>query len=50
MRLTAVAALISDLPEWELTAWVDRGWVHPEQNELHSSNVFRQIFFDPHRI
>lgn len=30
MRLTAVAALISDLPEWELTAWVDRGWVHPE--------------------
>ena len=27
MRLTAVAELITDLPEYELTAWVDRGWV-----------------------
>ena len=31
MRLTAVAELITDLPEYELTAWVDRGWVRPDR-------------------
>ena len=30
MRLTAVVALFSDLAEPDLTAWVQRGWVHPE--------------------
>jgi chaperone modulatory protein CbpM len=27
MRLTAVVALFPDLPETEVLAWVDRGWV-----------------------
>lgn len=31
MRLTAVVALFADLDEPELTAWVERGWVRPEQ-------------------
>jgi chaperone modulatory protein CbpM len=36
MRLTAVVALFSsqglaDLGEPELTAWIERGWVRPEQ-------------------
>jgi len=31
MQLTAVVALFSDLGEPELTAWVERGWVRPEQ-------------------
>lgn len=30
MRLEAVAALFSDLPEAELVAWVERGWVRAE--------------------
>ena len=30
MRLTAVAVLLN-LGEPDLTAWIDRGWVHPEQ-------------------
>jgi chaperone modulatory protein CbpM len=30
MRLTAVIALFPDLPETELHAWVQRGWVRPE--------------------
>lgn len=29
MRITAVVALFPDLPEPELTAWVERGWVRP---------------------
>ncbi|MDR3531868.1 MAG: chaperone modulator CbpM [Rhodopila sp.] len=30
MRFTAVVALFPDLPETELHAWVERGWVRPE--------------------
>jgi chaperone modulatory protein CbpM len=30
MHLTAVVALFSDLGEPELIAWIDRGWVRPE--------------------
>ena len=30
LQLTSVTALFSDLPEQELTAWVERGWVRPE--------------------
>ncbi len=30
MRVTAVAALFTDLAETELVAWVERGWVRPE--------------------
>ena len=33
MRLTAVVALFPDLPEAELQAWVERGWVRPEGTE-----------------
>jgi chaperone modulatory protein CbpM len=41
MHLTAVVALFSDLGETELTAWVERGWVHPD----HADNdpVFHDI-------
>jgi len=30
LRFSAVTALFADLPEQELTAWVQRGWVRPE--------------------
>lgn len=30
MRITAVIALFPGLPEPELMAWVERGWVRPE--------------------
>ena len=30
METGAVLALLGDLEEGELTAWVERGWVHPE--------------------
>jgi chaperone modulatory protein CbpM len=30
MRITAVVALFTDLPEAELTSWVARGWVRPD--------------------
>ena len=29
MHITAVVAQFTDLNEAELTAWVERGWVHP---------------------
>jgi chaperone modulatory protein CbpM len=31
MRITAVVALFADLPEAELTSWITRGWVRPDQ-------------------
>ena len=33
MRFTAVVGLFPDLPETELQAWVQRGWVRPEGTE-----------------
>jgi chaperone modulatory protein CbpM len=33
MRITAVAALFTDLGEPELTSWIDRGWIRPELTE-----------------
>ena len=41
MRFTAVAALFPDLPETELHAWVERGWVRPEGAE--PDWVFQEI-------
>lgn len=41
MRLTAVVALFPDLPEAELQAWVERGWVRPEGTE--PDWVFQEI-------
>ena len=41
MQLTAVVALFSDLQETELVAWVDRGWVRPE--EAGTGPVFHDI-------
>ena len=41
MQITAVAALFSDLPVIELTAWVERGWVLPES--VDSGWVFHEI-------
>src|SRR6185312_15455048 len=41
MRITAVAALFTDLPEAELTLWVERGWVRPEQAD--AGWIFEEI-------
>jgi chaperone modulatory protein CbpM len=41
MRLTAVVALFTDLGEPELTAWIERGWVHPE--EAPTGPIFHEI-------
>ena len=41
MQITAVTALFSDLGEAELVAWVERGWVLPEQAE--GGWVFQEI-------
>jgi chaperone modulatory protein CbpM len=48
MRITAVASLFADLPEAELTTWVARGWVQPDQGdpdaaawEFHEIDVAR---------
>jgi chaperone modulatory protein CbpM len=41
MRITAVTALFPDLPEPELTAWVERGWVRPAASD--SDWVFEEI-------
>jgi chaperone modulatory protein CbpM len=41
MRITAVTALFPDLPELELTAWVERGWVRPAASD--SDWVFEEI-------
>jgi chaperone modulatory protein CbpM len=42
MRITAVTALFPDLPEPELTAWVERGWVRPAAAN-DSDWVFEEI-------
>jgi len=41
MRVTTVIALFPDLPEPELTAWVERGWVRPAARD--SDWVFEEI-------
>ncbi len=41
MRLTSVVALFSDLGEPELLAWVERGWIHPQ--EAGTDPVFDEI-------
>ncbi len=41
MRIKAVIALFPDLPETELTAWVERGWVLPISSG--SEWVFEEI-------
>ena len=58
MRITAVVALFADLPEAELTSWIARGWVRPEQDdpnqaggwEFHEIDVARvRLVHDLHR-
>jgi chaperone modulatory protein CbpM len=41
MQLTTVIAMFSDLPEPELTGWIERGWVQPEPDA--SGWVFQEI-------
>lgn len=41
MQIAAVVRLFPDLQEAELIAWVERGWVRPEQAE--SGWVFQEI-------
>ncbi len=41
MQLTAVVALFSDLGEPELVAWVERGWIKPE--EAGDGPIFHDI-------
>jgi chaperone modulatory protein CbpM len=41
MQIAAVVAMFSDLPEIELTGWIERGWVLPESAE--SGWVFHEI-------
>ena len=45
MRFTAVVALFADLRTGELTGWVERGWVRPDQPsagwEFHEIDVAR---------
>jgi chaperone modulatory protein CbpM len=41
MRLTAVVALFTDLGEPELIAWVERGWVRPE--EASAGLIFHDV-------
>jgi chaperone modulatory protein CbpM len=59
MRITAVIALFADLPEAELTSWVVRGWVQPDQAgsdqsgagwEFHDIDIARvRLIHDLHR-
>jgi len=41
MQITAVTALFADLGREELVAWVERGWVLPEQQD--TGWVFQDI-------
>ena len=41
MQLAAVVALFSDLGEPELVAWVERGWIKPE--EAGDGPIFHDI-------
>jgi chaperone modulatory protein CbpM len=41
MQITAVLALFTDLPETELSIWIERGWVQPE--EADAGWEFREI-------
>ena len=41
MQLTSVLALFADLPEAELTVWIARGWVQPD--EVDAGWEFREV-------
>ena len=41
MQIAAVIALFPDLPERELTAWVERGWVRPD--ETGAEWIFEEV-------
>lgn len=41
MELRSVIAMFADLPEFELTSWVERGWVEPETGQ--SGLIFHEI-------
>lgn len=41
MRITAVVALFDGLRETDLLAWVERGWVRPEDEVFHDIDVAR---------
>jgi chaperone modulatory protein CbpM len=41
MRIATVTALFADLPETELLAWIERGWVRPRQDP--EDFVFHEI-------
>jgi chaperone modulatory protein CbpM len=43
MRITSVIALFADLPEAELTSWVVRGWVRPDQADPVAQEVDQQV-------
>jgi len=59
MRIASVIALFADLPEAELTSWVARGWVQPDESdpdqgegrwEFHEIDVARvRLIHDLHR-
>ena len=41
LQFTAVTALFVDLPDQELTGWIERGWVRPESGD--AGWVFQEI-------
>jgi len=54
MQITAVIALFTDLPEPELTGWIERGWVQPESADagwtFHEIDVARvRLIYDLRR-
>jgi chaperone modulatory protein CbpM len=54
IQISAVVALFADLPEPELVAWIERGWVRPDPAEtgwaFHEIDVARvRLIYDLHR-